>query len=102
MKSKIGKHNRKVLATTPQKPTQNVKTCSCPRKTPCPMDGKCLEKYILYIAWITSDLPNYNAKEYKGICSTTRNERYGTHRKAFRNDYYEKDSVLSEEVWNIK
>ena len=34
IKSKIGKHNRKVLATTPQNPTQNVKTCSCPRKTP--------------------------------------------------------------------
>ena len=68
MKSKIGKHNRKVLATTPQNATQNVKTCSCPRNTPCPMDGKCLEKDILCIAWITSDLPNYNAKEYKGKC----------------------------------
>ena len=66
------------------------------------MDGKCLEKDILYIARITSDLPNYNAKEYKGICSTTWKERYGNHRKAFKNDYYEKDSELSEEVWNIK
>ena len=44
----------------------------------------------------------YNAKEYKGICSTTWKERYGNHRKAFRNDYYEKDFALSEEVWNIK
>ena len=66
------------------------------------MDGKCLEKDILYIARITSDLLNYNAKEYKGIRSTTWKERYGNHRKAFRNDYYEKDSALSEEVWNIK
>ena len=27
------------------------------------MDGKCLEKDILYITRIMSDLPNYNAKE---------------------------------------
>ena len=102
MKSKISKHNRKILATIPQEPTQNVKTCSCPGNTTCPMDGKCLEKDILYIARITSDLPNYNAKEYKGTCSTTWKERYGNHKKAFRNNDYEKDTALSEEVWNIK
>ena len=64
MKSKISKHNRKILATTQQEPTQSVKTCSCPRNTICPMAGKCLEKDILYIARIASDLPNYNTKEY--------------------------------------
>ena len=100
MKSKISKYNCKILATTPQAPPQNVKMCSCSRNTTCPMDGKCLEKDILYIARITSDLPNYN--EYKGICSTTWKECCGNHRKAFRNDDYEKDSALSEEVRNIK
>ena len=66
-------------------------------------DGRKMSaKYILYIARITSDLPNYNAKEYKGMCSTTWKERYRNRRKAFRNDDYEMDYALSEEVWNIK
>ena len=102
MKTKINQHNRKVLKITGKKTSQNVKTCSCPRNNVCPMDGICLEKDILYIAHITSDLHNYKTKEYKGICSTTWKERYGNHKKAFKNDIYEKDSALSEEVWRLK
>ena len=38
----------------------------------------------------------------RSICSTTWKERNGNHRKAFGNDDYQKDSALSDEVWNIK
>ena len=59
-------------------------------------------KDILYLAHITSDLPNYVTKEYKGICATTWKELFGNHKKAFRNEDYEIDPALSREVWRLK
>ena len=58
------------------------------------MNGYCLEKDILYLAHITSELPNYVTKEYKGICATTWKERFGNHKKVFRNEDYETDTAL--------
>ena len=102
MKAKINQHNRNVLRKKNEELTTNARTCNCPNNAICPMDGGCLEKDILYLAHITSDLRNYKTKEYKGICSTTWKVRYGNHKKTFNHEKYMKDTTLSIEVWDIK
>ena len=66
------------------------------------MDGKCLEKDILYTAELTSNLANYGTKFYKGICSTTWKDRFNNHTKSFKSIVYKNESELSKEVWKIK
>ena len=43
---------------------------------------------------VSSDLPNYTTKEYKGICSTVFKDRYGNHNKSFNNERYKTDTEL--------
>ena len=103
MKARINQHNKKILRERKdQQLTSNQKTCSCTKNVVCPMNGNCLDKDVLYAGQITSDLPNYKLKEYKGICSTTWKERFANHKKAFKNDVYQTDSELAMEVWRIK
>ena len=90
-----------------QKPEDNVaqasaKTCSCPRNNECPFNGICLDKNVQYCAELTSDLPNYGIKIYKGICATTFKERLGNHKLAFNHECYEANCELAKEVWRIK
>ena len=51
---------------------------------------------------VSSDLPNYTTKEYKGICSTVFKDRYGNHNKSFNNERYKTDTELAKEVWAVK
>ena len=103
MKAVANRHNKKVLKNrSNEEDPEPVKTCSCPRNTECPFDNVCLEKDVQYSAEITSDLPNYGTKVYKGICATTWKERHGNHTKSFNHEKYETETALSEEVWRIK
>lgn len=104
VKAKVNQHNKKILQKDSGETRNNetVKTCSCPRNTECPLNNSCYEKDILYSAELNSNLPNYGAKVYKGICSTTFKERLGNHKKAFNHEEYEQESELSKEVWKIK
>ena len=104
VKSSVNKHNKKVLRKVNEDTNSNepVKTCSCPRNTECPLNNCCYEKDIQYSAEVTSNLPNYGTKIYKGICATTWKERFGNHKKSFNNEEYEKETALSVEIWRIK
>ena len=104
VKSSVNKHNKKVLRKVKEGTSSNepVKTCSCPRNTECPLNNCCYEKDIQYSAEVTSNLPNYGTKIYKGICATTWKERFGNHKKSFNNEEYEKETALSVEIWRIK
>ena len=79
-----------------------IRMCSCPRTVECPFEDVCLDKDLQYTAELSSNLPNYGTKEYKGICSTEWKKRFANHQKSFRHERYETDSELSKEVWCIK
>ena len=102
MRAVTNRHNKRVL----DKRIDNLELmgtlCNCPSVDTCMFGGICLEKDVQYSAEITSSLPNYGTKLYKGITSTEWKTRYGNHKKAFNNDRYETDSALSKEVWRIK
>ncbi len=102
VRSSVNKHNKKVLKKEEASSNEPVKTCSCPRNTECPLNNCCYEKDVQYSAEVTSNLPGYGTKIYKGICSTTWKERFGKHKKSFNNEEYERDTALSAEIWRIK
>ena len=103
MKSKINQHNKKILRKrVSEAESKTPKRCNCPRNVECPLEKACLDKDILYTAKLSSNLPNYGKKVYKGICSTTFKERLANHKKAFKNEIYANDTELSKEVWKIK
>ena len=103
LKSKINQHNKKILQKHVDEAEPDApRKCNCPRNTECPLQNACLDKDILYTAELSSNIPNYGKKVYKGICSTTFKERLANHKKAFKNVTYENNTELSKEVWNIK
>ena len=51
---------------------------------------------------MTSDLPNYKDKFYKGISKHPFKLRYGNHKKWFNHEIYKNDSKLSKEYWNVR
>lgn len=105
VRAKVNMHNKKILRTTNEVKSNELeptRMCNCPRTAECPFEDACLDKDVRYTAELSSDLPNYGTKEYKGICSTEWKSRFGNHKKSFNNETYEKDSELSKEVWRIK
>ena len=103
VKSKVNQHNKNVLQKVCEETSkEEVRTCSCPRDAECPLHNNCLEKDIQYSAELSSNLPNYGTKVYKGICATTWKERHYNHNKSFKDVKYEQDTELSKEIWRIK
>ena len=80
----------------------NPKKCNCLNASECPLDGKCLEKDVLYQGVASSNIANYKEKIYKGICATYFKSRYSTHKKAFANERYKNDTELSKELWKVR
>ena len=99
MKSIINAHNKNIIG---KKPEINPRTCNCINPTDCPLNGNCLAKESLYEGKITSDLPNYKEKLYKGISENWFKLRYGNHKKSFNHKIYKNDSELSNEYWKVK
>ena len=100
VQASISSHNKKILG---QKEPLSRGGCNCRSNNEgCPLDGECTTTNLLYEAAITSDLPNYGEKIYKGISEPPFKIRLGNHKKAFNNVRYKTDTCLSKEVWYIK
>ena len=88
---KSNQHNREVLCKK-ELSSPNERSYNCVNEKNCPLNGKCLKEYIIYIANITRDFRNYKMKEYKGISATIFKDRFGNHKKAFNNKSYKLDT----------
>ena len=84
------------MLTTPQ---PDERKCSCTKNTPCPLEGKCLTKNLIYEATVT--LEDKSKKSYTGLCSTTFKERLGVHKQSFR-DETKNQTSLSKYIWDLK
>ena len=82
--------------------TDDSKKCNCLNVSECLLDGKCLEKDVLYQGVVSSNLSNYKEKLYKGICTTYFKSKSSNHKKAFTNKRYKNDTELSKELWKVK
>ena len=98
MSQKISKHNRKILAELIWQNQVNSKKCSC-RKEPCPLNGQCLQKEVVYNCKVES---GGKAEYYTGVTKNTFRLRYRGHKTSFNKTKYRKNTMLSEYIWNIK
>ena len=80
----------------------NVKTCNCLRRNPCPLIGNCLVERSIYEATVTCEDVNYEPKRYIGLAETAFKKRFANHKKSFNIQRYENETELSKEVWRIK
>ena len=98
----INAHNKSIIFE--RKPLERG-GCNCQRgryRNNCPLQGECLSENVLYEATVTSDLPNYGERHYKGVTKGPWKERLGNHVKDFGDKKYEKSTALSKEIWRLK
>ena len=77
IKSIINNDNMKALKNT----AKIEESRNCRNRNKCPLDGKCLNKNIIYEAETTSNLLNYKAKIYLGTAATNFKHRFNSHTK---------------------
>ena len=102
MKQALSGHNSKVLIETSQKPQSQAqfKKCNCQKKSECPLDNECRhEQGVVYQATITQE--NCKIDTYIGSTKDFK-ERYGNHKKSFKNASYKTDTELSVFLWKLK
>ena len=95
MEKIISSRNAKLLSPPPT----DERTCSCPRNTPCPLDGKCLLKNVVYEATVTHQDQKQNF--YTGLCSTTFKARLAIHKHSFKNEN-DNQTSLSKFIWTLQ
>ena len=95
MEAIISSKNSKILAP----PEEEKRSCSCPDKTKCPLDQKCLTNDLIYNAEVTE--ADGKTRNYTGLASTTFKIRLGIHKQSFKNKDINQTS-LSKHIWNLK
>lgn len=77
MKSIISRHNRGIIRQSLEERSQTrQRTCDCARSRTCPLDGKCLQRNVVYKATVSSEK---GAVEYVGSTCDTFKRRYMQH-----------------------
>ena len=114
MKAVINQQNKKLLSinsspirnstsSQPKSLTRNnnpaEKSCNCRQKETCPLNGKCLQKRVVYEATVRTNLLS---KSYIRSCETTFKTRYNNHKQSFKNVTHRHDTALSQFIWKLK
>ena len=94
----VNKHNNALL----YRGERNVDpTCNCTAASkPCPLNGKCLAKNIIYKA--TVQFQGFDKKFYIGATAPPFKLRYGNHIKSFKHKAYGNDTALSKYIWQMR
>ena len=79
--------------------TNSEKHCSCRNKNNCPLNGKCLTKFLVYEVEVKTDTESFR---YIGLCEGNFKKRYNTHMSSFRNKKYSNSTELSKKIWALK
>ena len=101
MKAHVDKHNRGILQPRTQ---EDRKQCNCRKADQCPLQGKCLQKSVVYQADVVcQESPSSTVvKTYYGLSERTFKEHYNDHTNSFRNQKYEGRTELSKHIWKLK
>ena len=79
MERVISRRNHQILSP----PDPDIRHCN-DGKNPCPLQGHCLDKNIIYEATVTQE--NQTQNRYTGLCSTTFKERLSVHKHSFKSN----------------
>ena len=94
----ISGHNSKIISENLPKP--EVRKCNCPKKTVCHLNGKCLEKNVIYQATVISS--DGDTQKYIGLSAPRFKDRLANHTKSFKHEKYAHETTLSTHVWELK
>ena len=94
----IQAHNRQILRTENKTDTRE---CNCRQNDLCPLQGKCLEKEVIYRAEVTSNTNNPTTN-YIGLTEHTFKDRLYKHRNSFKYRNKINSTELSKHIWNLK
>ena len=98
LKSHIGSHNRRILQNRTE---DQERKCNCRNSSSCPLQGKCLEKCIIYQADVTDS--NNNTKTYIGQTMRSFKKRLAEHKTSFNNQVSgHTKSELAAHIWKLK
>ena len=78
---------------------KNEKTCNCARDKTCPLNGKCLEKGIVYKARVKST--EEGEKEYNGLTAIPFKDRLKVHTYLFRHKNTKTPTELTRYIWKL-
>ena len=81
-------------------PVQTNK-CNCRVQTDCPLQGKCLDKSVIYKCHVKAN-PDDHGVHYIGLTEGTFKQRGYSHCHDFRNECKEKSTELSKHIWDLK
>ena len=97
----ISSHNKTILNTDYPEETTKGKTCNCQKKNSCPLNGKCLDKEIIYRCKIQK--PNSNEDRYYiGLTANTFKQRWYSHNHSFKHEDKKKSTELSNYIWGLR
>ena len=96
MENLIKQHNARVLKNQEH---SEKRSCNCRVKDSCSLDGKCLDKCIVYEANVVT---NNECKEYSGTAERGFKLRYNNHMISFRHKKCINDTELSKYLWKLK
>ena len=94
----INSHNKTILTSAAE---NNNKLCNCREKNSCPLNGKCLQKGIVYQATVVQKHTNQK-DTYIGWTENEFKTRYNQHTSSFRRPHKKSTTTLSEHVWKLK
>ena len=69
--------------------------------TICPLEGKCMNKNIIYQASVTQEMSG-KVDTYIGLTSTTFKARLANHQQAFKNKNLQTSCKLAQFIWGLK
>ena len=82
-------------------PDVTEKKCNCRSKKQCPLNGSCLESFVVYQTTVTQVKTN-KIDTYVGLTADTFKTRYNNHTKSFNHRRYKTDTELSNFIWKLK
>ena len=84
MEAIISRHNKRLTNHNVIEQQPTARTCNCQQKNDCPLNGRCLERSLVYSASVSC--PGSNTMNYYGLCETDFKARYNNHTHTFRNE----------------
>ena len=95
MQGIISSKNAKIL----NRKERPLKNCNCREDTSCPLEGKCLDKNVVYKATVTQQDGTQN--NYVGLASTEFKARFAVHKTSFK-DSEKCQTSLSKHIHELK
>jgi hypothetical protein len=97
----ISAHNKTLLQQHRDKDAVPSRECNCRRKAECPLEGKCLQKGVIYQATVNT-LDDSKQETYVGLTENTFKTRYTAHMSSFQNATQKNATALSQYIWTLK